>query len=98
MTTPAARAAELEALIRGPGLDPRSVGVEFLESRLDDVRRFGEVASGLRGRGFLGVVDDVGAGPSNLDRIPLFRPDVIKIDRSLITGVEGDFYKQETIK
>ena len=26
------------------------------------------------------------------------RPDVIKIDRSLITGVDGDFYKQETFK
>ena len=44
------------------------------------------------------VLDDVGAGHSNLDRIPLFRPDVIKIDRSLITGVDGDFYKQETFK
>lgn len=98
MSRPAALAAQLEALIRTPGLDPRNVGVEFLESRLDDVRRFGELASALRQRGFLVVLDDVGAGHSNLDRIPLFRPDVIKIDRSLITGVDGDFYKQETFK
>ena len=98
MTNPPALSAELEALIRDRGLDPRSVGVEFLESRLDDVGRFGEVASALRGRGFLVVLDDVGAGHSNLDRIPLFRPDVIKIARSLITGVDGDFYKQETFK
>jgi EAL domain-containing protein (putative c-di-GMP-specific phosphodiesterase class I) len=98
MTNPSALSAELETLIREPGLDPRSVAVEFLESRLDDVRRFGEVASALHERGFLVVLDDVGAGHSNLDRIPLFRPDVIKIDRSLITGVDGDFYKQETFK
>jgi EAL domain-containing protein (putative c-di-GMP-specific phosphodiesterase class I) len=98
MTKPSVLSAELEALIRAPGLDPRNVGVEFLESRLDDVGRFGELATALRQRGFLVVLDDVGAGHSNLDRIPLLRPDVIKIDRSLITGVDGDFYKQETFK
>jgi EAL domain-containing protein (putative c-di-GMP-specific phosphodiesterase class I) len=98
MVKPSALSAELEALIRRPGLDPRNVGVEFLESRLDDVHRFGELATALRARGFLVVLDDVGAGHSNLDRIPLFRPDVIKIDRSLITGVDSDFYKQETFK
>ena len=98
MTSPSALVAELEALIGGSRLRPHNVGVEFLESRLDDVGRFGELASALRRRGFLVVLDDVGAGHSNLDRIPLFRPDVIKIDRSLITGVDGDFYKQETFK
>src|SRR6185369_13840173 len=98
MTKPSALSAELEALIRAPGLDPRNVGVEFLESRLDDVGRFGELATALRQRGFLVVLDDVGAGHSNLDRIPLLRPDVIKIDRSLISGVGDDFYKQETLK
>ncbi len=95
---PSELSAQLEALIRGTGLDPCNVGVEFLESRLDDVGRFGELASALRARGFLVVLDDVGAGHSNLDRIPLFRPDVIKIDRSLVTDVDGDFYKQETFK
>ena len=90
--------ADLEALIRVCSLEPRSVAVEFLESRLDDVGRFGELAAALRKRGFLVVLDDVGAGHSNLDRIPLFRPDVIKIDRSLVTHIESDFYKQETFK
>jgi EAL domain-containing protein (putative c-di-GMP-specific phosphodiesterase class I) len=98
MSKPAALSGQLEALVRAQGLDPRSVAVEFLESRLDDVSRFGELATALRARGFLVVLDDVGAGHSNLDRIPLFRPDVIKIDRSLVTGVENDFYKQETFK
>jgi EAL domain-containing protein (putative c-di-GMP-specific phosphodiesterase class I) len=89
---------ELEALVRACELEPRHVAVEFLESRLDDVGRFGALATALRKRGFLVVLDDVGAGHSNLDRIPLFRPDIIKIDRSLVTGIESDFYKQETFK
>jgi EAL domain-containing protein (putative c-di-GMP-specific phosphodiesterase class I) len=89
---------ELEAMVRRAGLRPRNVAVEFLEARVDDVERFGALAVALRQRGFLVVLDDVGAGHSNLDRIPLIRPDIIKIDRSLITGVDADFYKQETFK
>jgi EAL domain-containing protein (putative c-di-GMP-specific phosphodiesterase class I) len=89
---------ELETLVRKHDLKPRNVAVEFLEARLDNIARFAALAAGLRKRGFLVVMDDVGAGHSNLDRIPLFRPDVIKIDRSLVTGVEADFYKQETFK
>lgn len=89
---------ELEALVRMVGLRPRNVAVEFLEARVDDVERFGALAVALRQRGFLVVLDDVGAGHSNLDRIPLIRPDIIKIDRSLVTGVDADFYKQETFK
>jgi EAL domain-containing protein (putative c-di-GMP-specific phosphodiesterase class I) len=90
--------AKLAALVRDAGLLPRNVAVEFLEARLEDVGRFGALADALRAHGFLVVLDDVGAGHSNLDRIPLFRPDVIKIDRSLLTGVADDFYKQETLK
>jgi EAL domain-containing protein (putative c-di-GMP-specific phosphodiesterase class I) len=90
--------AALAALVRGANVLPRTVAVEFLEARLEDVGRFGALAHGLREHGFLVCLDDVGAGHSNLDRIPLFRPDVIKVDRSLISGVREDFYKQETLK
>jgi EAL domain-containing protein (putative c-di-GMP-specific phosphodiesterase class I) len=96
--SPEASATQLQALVYGAGLRPGNVAVEFLEARFDDANRFGALASALRGRGFLMALDDVGAGHSNLDRIPLFKPDIIKIDRSLITGIEGDFYKQETLK
>jgi hypothetical protein len=88
----------LARLVRESNLLPRNVAVEFLEARFEDVGRFAALADALRGHGFLVVLDDVGAGHSNLDRIPLFRPDVIKIDRSLISGVREDFYKQETLK
>lgn len=90
--------AALASLVHDAGLLPRNIAVEFLEARLEDVGRFGALADALRAHGFLVVLDDVGAGHSNLDRIPLFRPDVIKIDRSLISGVGDDFYKQETLK
>jgi EAL domain-containing protein (putative c-di-GMP-specific phosphodiesterase class I) len=95
---PDATAAELQAMVYGAGLQPCQVAVEFLEARFDDPSRLAALASVLKRVGFLMALDDVGAGHSNLDRVPLFRPDIIKIDRSLTTGVDADFYKQETLK
>jgi hypothetical protein len=40
----------------------------------------------------------VGAGHSNLDRIPLIRPDVLKVDRELVRHIESDDYKQSVFK
>jgi hypothetical protein len=44
------------------------------------------------------ALDDIGTGHSNLDRIALLKPDILKIDDSLIRGIESDFYKQEVFK
>ncbi len=96
--SPDAAAAELQALVYGAGLQPCQVAVEFLEARFDDPSQFAALAAALRRLGFLMALDDVGAGHSNLDRIPLFRPDILKIDRSLVADVHSDFYKQETLK
>ncbi len=44
----------------------------------------------LRARGLRLAIDDVGAGFSSLRHIVLTAPDVLKLDRSLITGVADD--------
>jgi hypothetical protein len=44
------------------------------------------------------ALDDVGAGHSNLNRIPLIKPDILKIDRYLVQDIQGDFYKQEVLR
>ena len=43
-----------------------------------------------RPRGMRLAIDDVGAGFSSLRHIVLTAPDVIKLDRSLVDGVDGD--------
>jgi hypothetical protein len=48
--------------------------------------------------GFLIAIDDLGSGHSNLPRIAELRPHIIKLDRSLIAGVDRDFFKQEMMK
>ena len=39
----------------------------------------------------------MGVGHSNLDRIARVRPDVVKVDRGLMTGIDSDFFKQEAL-
>lgn len=46
-------------------------------------------------QGFLVALDDVGTGYSNFERMADLRPDIVKIDRSLLVGIEKSYHKQE---
>jgi hypothetical protein len=91
-------ADQLHQLFRSVGVSPRNVAIEILESRIDDLTQLCDLLARFRNWGFLVALDDVGAGHSNLNRIPLIQPDILKVDRGLITGIDGDYYKQETLK
>ncbi len=51
----------------------------------------------LRERGALIAIDDYGAGFSNLARIAALRPDIIKLDISVIRGVHADETQQAIV-
>jgi len=89
---------ELHEFVRAAGLSPHRIAAEVLEAKIDDIDLLKNLVRLLRASGFLLVLDDVGAGHSNLNRIPLIKPDILKVDRSLITGIGGNFHKQETLK
>jgi EAL domain-containing protein (putative c-di-GMP-specific phosphodiesterase class I) len=48
-----------------------------------------------RKQGVLIALDDIGAGFSNLERVAELKPDLIKIDRSLVMGLHQSYHKQE---
>jgi EAL domain-containing protein (putative c-di-GMP-specific phosphodiesterase class I) len=79
-------------------LSPRNIAIEILESAFEDAGRLSRCLEGFRSEGFLLVLDDVGTGYSNLDRIPLIKPDILKLDRTLIQGIDKDYHRQETFK
>ncbi len=80
------------------GLKPQSIALEIIESNVRDAAQLQRFIQIHREYGFLIALDDVGAGHSNLNRIPLLRPDILKIDRYLIHNITEDFYKQEIFK
>lgn len=90
--------SQLYQMVRAAGLQMGNVAIEILEAKIDDIKQLRGLLGRFRECGFLLVLDDVGAGHSNLDRIPLIKPDIIKIDRGLVTNIDSDFHKQETVK
>ncbi|TEB10538.1 EAL domain-containing protein [Pelotomaculum propionicicum] len=79
-------------------IDPGNVVIEIIESKTTDILALNRFIETHKNYGFLIALDDVGAGHSNLDRIPLVKPDVLKIDRSLINNIDRMYYKQEVFK
>ena len=71
--------------------------LELLESAIPDDSAFLEAMAKVRALGFLVALDDFGAGHSNFDRVWTIKPDIVKLDRSLLTGVIGDRSRQRVI-
>lgn len=71
--------------IQQAGVRPHQVVVEIIETRSYDECRLAEAVSGFRHLGCLVAIDDFGAGESNFERIWRLRPDLVKLDRAMIT-------------
>ncbi|THB69818.1 MAG: EAL domain-containing protein [Desulfovibrio sp.] len=80
------------------GINPNNVIIEITESGVEDITALLSFIHSYRNHGFLIALDDVGTGYSNLERIALIKPDVIKIDRSLIKDLDKDFTKKEVTR
>lgn len=61
---------------------------------IDDYEKIAEMLAPLRGQGMRLAVDDAGAGYASLRHILQLKPDVIKLDRSLIQNINSDFSQQ----
>lgn len=92
------RSDHLFNAVQNLAIDPSYVIIELLESEVEDMEALYDFVQRYREHKFLIAVDDIGSGFSNLERVIFMQPDVIKIDRSLVTGIEGNFYRQEVVR
>lgn len=79
-------------------IDPRNVVIEISEKSMLGNATLKEFADTYKRYDFLVALDDVGTGFSNMDRILLVKPNIIKIDASLVKNLHNDFYKQGVFK
>lgn len=79
-------------------IPPSSIVIEIVESKTVDNKSLLRFVNAYHACGFNIALDDVGAGHSNFDRISLVRPNIIKVDRSIISGMATNFFKQEIFK
>jgi EAL domain-containing protein (putative c-di-GMP-specific phosphodiesterase class I) len=72
---------------------------EVVESeRIDDVGHLANVLDQYRENGFRVALDDVGAGYSSLNLLPVLKPDFVKIDMELVQGVNEDPVKAAVVE
>src|SRR5207237_5782028 len=84
------RGRDFAELIRYYGLVPKRVCVEILEHPCSDERLLAEAVAGYRALGASIAMDDFGIASSNFDRVSALRPDVVKIDKSILAAAVGN--------
>jgi EAL domain-containing protein (putative c-di-GMP-specific phosphodiesterase class I) len=88
-----------ELLERYKQLSPKRITIEITErDSIDEVKDLRYNVKILRLMGFRVAVDDTGSGYSNLNTISEILPDVIKIDRSVIEGIDKNTIKESMLK
>jgi len=80
------------------GIAPSRIVIEIVENAVEDTDALKRFVDFYRQQGFIIALDDVGAGHSNFDRFPLIKPDIIKVDRSITSNIQDDYYKQEIFR
>ncbi len=89
MGDPGFRSGETLRLIERHGLKPSNVVFEITERHsIQDFTLFHRTLEHYRDQGYLVAIDDVGTGYSGLCRIAELRPDFMKVDMSLVSGID----------
>ena len=88
---------KLAGLLRG--VDAQRLVLELTEhAPVSDYSALNGALRRLRRRGIRVAVDDAGAGFSSLHHILLVRPDIVKLDASLVRGIERDVARRALVR
>lgn len=87
----------LNEQVKAAGFDPTRIGIEILETGVyaeEELERFATTYSNLD---YIIGVDDFGARHSNFDRLDLLQPDIMKIDRAIISNAPNEQKKIDSL-
>jgi diguanylate cyclase (GGDEF)-like protein/PAS domain S-box-containing protein len=77
--------------VRGSGIDPRFLTIEVTESTaMADGDSGFRALRDLSSEGIRVAIDDFGTGYSSLDQLRRMPVDIVKVDRSFVSGMVGD--------
>ncbi len=89
----------IKSIFENNNIDARNVVLEITErSSVSDFKIFYKHLSYYRDQGFQFAVDDVGGGYASLETIVETKPEVVKIDRHIITDLTHDKFKRSIVK
>jgi EAL domain-containing protein (putative c-di-GMP-specific phosphodiesterase class I) len=81
--------------VRHFGITAQNIVIEINESEVKETSLLKSFTDHYRKEGFMIALDDIGCGFSNMDRISLIKPDIVKIDMSLVKNIYRNFYVRE---
>ena len=93
-----AGSGHLANLVRDMGLQPSDIVISIRESRVEDTAVLKDFTARHRAQGFLIALMDLGEGHSNLGRVSLLRPDILKVGEGLVAELDKEFFAQEILK
>lgn len=83
--------------LKKAGIPYENVVLEIKEDEIRETQKLKLFCEHYRALGFNIALDDFGVGQSSFDRIAIARPDIIKIDRSLISGIDSNQIHKEIV-
>jgi EAL domain-containing protein (putative c-di-GMP-specific phosphodiesterase class I) len=86
-----------DGLLSRHGIPFSNIVLEIKEDEIRDTPKLEEFCAHYRSLGFNIALDDFGVGSSSFDRLAIVRPDIIKIDRSLISDIGTNHIHQEIV-
>ncbi|MCH2187064.1 EAL domain-containing protein, partial [Myxococcota bacterium] len=87
----------MEAL-QESGLTPRDIVLEINEQEsIQNFDKFRDLAERYRSQGFQFALDDTGSGYSGFEQMIELSPEYIKMDRSMVAGVDQNSTKQNVL-
>lgn len=93
------RSFSITDLFKINNLDVNNIILEITErTAISDYKVFYDHLKQFRELGFKFAVDDVGGGYASLESIVHTKPEVVKIDRHIISNLTGDPFKRSIIK
>jgi blue light- and temperature-responsive anti-repressor len=97
-TSQTAVGSALEAAERC-GITPDRLVLEVTEGEvIDDHAAFAQALNEFRRSGLLLAIDDFGAGYAGLTMLADFQPDLLKLDMTLVRGIEGRGPRQAIVR
>ena len=72
--------------------------IEILEYPKVSLREWVRKSEMVQNKHWKVSLDDFGMGENNMNAVYLYTPDIVKLDRSLICGIDNDARKQENVR
>ena len=84
-------------IVKKYNINTSNIVLEIKEDEIKNNNSITRFVDFYRNNGFIIAIDDFGTGYSSFDRLSLIKPDIVKIDRSLIYNVNKNFINSEIL-